>query len=100
MFETIKINQMELIKKPNQLSYGWSGDEVRTSLDLGRMKNAVVIHHSYKYKNYFRIGLASFFPFTDEIYDKKYESLEEAKNEATKYILDWFSETNLALKNY
>tara|TARA_B110000503_G_scaffold133458_1_gene211010 strand:+ start:479 stop:754 length:276 start_codon:yes stop_codon:yes gene_type:complete len=91
---------MELIKKPNQLSYGWSNEKYRTFLHLGKMKNAVVIHHSYINQHYFKIGVASFFPFTDEIYDKKYESLEEAKNEATKYILDWFSETNLALKNY
>lgn len=91
---------MELVKNVNQLPYGWSEDKYRTFLHLGRMKNAVVIHHSYINQNYFKIGVASFFPFTDEIYDKKYESLEEAKKEATKYILDWFSETNLALKNY
>jgi|694.fasta_scaffold15663_3 hypothetical protein len=95
---------MELIEKPNQSSksstYSWVEDDYRFILHLGKMKNAVVIHSSYKYKDYFRIGVASFFPFTDEMYNKKYDSLEQAKQVASDYIMSWLNETNLALKNY
>ena len=79
-----------------ELVYGWKDEKYRTILNLGRMRNAVIIHHSY-IGNYFKIGEASFFPFNDEIYGAKYDSIEQAKNVASTYILEWFGETKIAL---
>jgi hypothetical protein len=97
----VNINEsksMELaVKSSNeQLFYGWKQDEYRTVLHLGKMRNAVVIHHSF-IGVYFKIGQASFFPFPDLILDKKYNTIEEAKNVATTYISEWLNDTNLAL---
>lgn len=80
------------------MEYCWVNDRHRIVLHLGKMRNAVVIHESLTRGKYYKIGLASFFPFTDEIYKMKIETLEEAKLIASKYILDWLTETNLALK--
>ena len=90
---------MEIAVKSSdeQLFYGWKEDKYRTILHLGKMKNAVVIHHSY-IENFFKIGQASFFPFNDEIYHTKFNTKEEAKNVASAYILGWLTDTNLALK--
>lgn len=87
---------MELALKSNL--YGWKEKNCAYILNLGKIKKAVVIHRSYINSDYFRIGVGSFFPFPDEIYNTKYNSLEEAKKVASEYILDWLSETNLALK--
>ena len=89
---------MELALKSKSKLYGWKETSSAFVLDLGKIKRAVVIHRSYINQDYYRIGVGSFFPFTDEIYSTKYSSLEEAKKVASEYILDWLSETNLALK--
>lgn len=84
--------------KDEGISYGWVQEKYRVVLHLGKMKNAVVIHPSFN-GNYFKIGQASFFPFNDVIYNKKYITIDEAKSVASAYILDWLSDTNFAL-NY
>lgn len=98
--ESIKSLKDELIIRETKQSmeYCWVNDRHRIVLHLGKMRNAVVIHESITIGKYYKIGLASFFPFTDEIYKMKIETLEEAKLIASKYILDWLTETNLALK--
>lgn len=88
-----------IIRETKQsMEYCWVNDRHRIVLHLGKMRNAVVIHESTTIGKYYKIGLASFFPFTDEIYKMNIETLEEAKLIASKYILDWLTETNLALK--
>lgn len=86
-----------VIKSDTELFYGWEMEKYRCVLHLGKMRKAVVIHQSLGH-NYFKIGVASFFPFTDEIYNHKYSTIEEAKNVASTYISGWLNDTNLALK--
>ena len=87
-----------LVKSSNdRITYGWREEIYRIVLHLGKMKNAVVIHPSFN-GNFFKIGQASFFPFNDDIYNEKFTTIEEAKNVASIYILEWLKDTNLALK--
>jgi len=93
------INDELVVKSSSSVAnYGWREEKYRVILDLGTMKNAVVIHKSYV-GNFFKIGQASFFPFTDAIYSKKFTNLKDAKNVANTYILTWLQDTNFAL-NY
>ena len=86
-----------MLEKNNESIYGWVSEQYREVLHLGKMKKAVVIHHSYIQEKYFKIGQASFFPFPDEIYKKIFTSVEEAKKVASEYIMDWLNDTNSAL---
>lgn len=94
----MKTSEISVKSSVNDFMYGWIIEKNRIVLHLGKMKNAVVIHKSI-IGNYFKIGQASFFPFNDSIYNKKYMTIEEAKNVASIYILEWLNDTNLALKN-
>lgn len=85
------------VSEDSNLFYGWVNEKHRTVLHLGKMRKAVVIHHSY-IGDFFKIGVASFFPFNDLIYNTKYNTLEEAKKVASTYISGWLNDTNLALK--
>jgi hypothetical protein len=86
-----------MLAKNNQETYGWVSEQYRDVLHLGKMKKAVVIHHSYIQEKYFKIGQASFFPFPDEIYKTKFTTIEEAKKVASEYIMGWLNDTNSAL---
>lgn len=86
-----------MLAKNNQLSYGWITEEYREVLHLGKMKKAVVIHHSYIHEKYFKIGQASFFPFPEEMYKTKFATIDEAKKVASEYIMGWLNDTNMAL---
>ena len=86
-----------MLEKNNESIYGWVSEQYREVLHLGKMKKAVVIHHSYIQEKYFKIGQASFFPFPDEIYKTRFTSVEEAKKVASEYIMSWLNDTNLAL---
>lgn len=71
----------------------WKPDGLDFKADLGIMKNAIVVR-CCKEKlcdkdSFYQISLASHFPFTDEHYNKKFESYLEACETAESYILDW-----------
>ena len=92
----MKTSEVAVKSREKELDYGWVEEKYRIVLNLGKMKNALVIHPSFN-GNYFKIGQASFFPFNDEIYLEKFNSIEEAKIVASAYIIGWFSDTNFAL---
>jgi hypothetical protein len=94
----MKTSEISVKSGINHINYGWVEEKYRIVLHLGKMKNAVVIHQSMN-GNYLKIGQASFFPFNDAIYNEKYMTIQEAKNVASAYILEWLNDTNLALKN-
>jgi hypothetical protein len=92
----MKTSEVSVKSKKNELEYGWVEEKYRIVLHLGKMKNAVVIHPSFN-GNFFKIGQSSFFPFNNEIYLEKFNSIEEAKIVASAYIMSWFSDTNFVL---
>jgi hypothetical protein len=71
----------------------WKPDGLDFKADLGIMKNAIVVR-CCKEKlcdkdSFYQISLASHFPFTEELYNKKFDSYLEACETAENYIMDW-----------
>jgi hypothetical protein len=73
--------------------YGWFRTGTTVYLNLGKMKKAIVIRTTFQSPYKYFISNGSYFPFTDEIYEARFDSKEEAKEVATRYLTDWFGET-------
>lgn len=71
----------------------WKSDGLDFKADLGIMKNAIVVRCCKEKlcdkESFYSISLASHFPFTDEHYNKKFDSYIDACETAENYIMDW-----------
>lgn len=94
-----KSNEVKFISVNNKPPfYGWFKMGCDAYCNLGQMKKAVVVRLSISKQKYF-IANSSYFPFTNEIYDARYDTLEEAVKVANNVIVKWLGETyeNLGL---
>ncbi len=73
----------------NELKHFWrqSGTDYRA--DLGIMKNAIVVRCCIDVNAFYCIGHASFFPFTNEQYDRRFESHLECCEFAEGIVISW-----------
>lgn len=71
----------------------WKSDGLDFKADLGIMKNAIVVRCCKEKlcdkEAFYRISLASHFPFTEEHYNKRFGSYIDACETAENYIMDW-----------
>lgn len=91
----------EIISKKNRDKtdgdYYWEiVDGCDAYLHLGQIRKAVVIRKSLKYK-YF-ISMAGYFPVTNEMYDKRFDTLSDAIKYANEFIKGWLEQTYKALE--
>jgi hypothetical protein len=84
----------ELILKNN--SFGWRSQKNYTCLDLGTMKNAIVIKQE-EIGSKFLISLRSHFPFLEEHYKLRFDTIKLAMDYATDYLVSWIEELNKQL---
>ncbi len=79
-----------------QLKPFWRQDGLDFIADLGSMTKAVVIRACstsfFGGKLFYAIGEASYFPFTKELYEKKFDTHFEACEAAEQFIIDWLKE--------
>lgn len=96
----------ELIKVDNNLQENnnitWENNGEDFILNLGTMRKAVVIRgylnqitgglkvFSIRNPEYFSISVASFFPFSDNDYERKFSTPDECKEYAILKIREWF----------
>lgn len=59
---------------------------------LGVMRKAIIIRKTILPKNKYIISPASFFPFPEEYYSKKFDTKEEAISVASEYFRNWFTD--------
>lgn len=76
--------------------FGWRETDRYTILDLGTMPKAIVIKKQ-EGGSLFLISLRSYFSFPDSFYRERFETQEEAKEYACKYLLEWVGELNKQL---
>lgn len=71
----------------------WKSDGLDFKANLGIIENAIVVRYCKEKlcdkDSFYQISVASHFPFTDEYYNKKFDSYLEACETAETYILDW-----------
>jgi len=71
----------------------WKSDGLDFRADLGIMKNAIVVRcckeKLWDKESFYSISIASHFPFTEEHYNKRFDSYIEACETAEDYIMDW-----------
>jgi hypothetical protein len=77
-------------------SFGWRNDRNYTCLDLGTMKNAIVIKKE-EIGDRFLISLRSHFPFPEEYYNYRFDVIEMAISSSTNYLINWVEELNKQL---
>lgn len=99
MSELELIQSLTVIQKGGDAPYyGWyisGGDYI---LNLGKMKKAIVVQAIFG-KPYFTVAIRSYFPFPQEMYDKHFDTREEAIKESSEYVANWLGESikNLGL---
>lgn len=71
----------------------WKSDGLDFRADLGIMKNAIVVRcckeKLWDKESFYSISIASHFPFTEEHYNKRFDSYIDACETAENYIMDW-----------
>jgi hypothetical protein len=93
MSELSEIKYLSKIVTGNKVPYyGWYSNGNDYFLNLGKMKKAIVIQ-SIIGKTYYTIAIRSYFPFPQELHDKKFNSYTDAIEVASKYIADWLEES-------
>jgi hypothetical protein len=81
-----------LPKKNVQRFYWEHNGENESIAHLGVMRKAIVIRKTFLSKNKYIISPASFFPFPEKLYCKRFETKEEAINIASEYFRSWFTD--------
>ena len=73
--------------------FGWEHNGENESIaHLGVMRKAIVIRKTIIPYNKYIISPASFFPFPEVLYNKKFNTKDEAINVASQYFRDWFTD--------
>jgi hypothetical protein len=72
--------------------YGWYKAGCDAFLNLGEMKKAVVIRKSLEGSGYF-ISTGSYYPFKNEVYNARFDRIDNAMELASEIIGSWFSES-------
>lgn len=86
---------MSSLQKQNQSDGVWIKDGHDYILHLGTMRKAVVISGCSERSvfaaspDFYSISLRSYFPFSDEDYNKRFSTANEAKNHAVNRIREW-----------
>lgn len=84
-----QIQKKAEIQKPEKIF--WREDLYDFILDLGTMKKAVVVANYLGLGgSYYSISPRSYFPFSDENYDKRFKNPEHCKEYAISILKDWF----------
>jgi predicted phosphohydrolase len=96
--ELIKVNNN--LQENNNITWETHGEDV--ILNLGTMRKAIVIRgylnqktgglkvFSVRNPDYFSISVSSFFPFSDNDYERKFNNSYECKEYAISKIREWF----------
>lgn len=84
----------EYTNKP-KLNFGWQITSTDAILNLGAMKNAVVIRKSIHGSIF--ISEASFFWFPNEYYKMRFNDMEKAVKVANNHVKKWLESCNDAL---
>ncbi len=82
-----------LLPSKIKLKKFWKPDGLDFRADLGTMENAIVVRCCKEKlcdkESFYQISNASYFPFTDEYYNRRFNSYIDACELAEVYILDW-----------
>jgi len=78
-----------------KLSSNWRQDGADFICDLGSMKKAIIVRRFtndiHLMNTYYAIAQASYFPFTDEQYNTRFNNSQDACMLGENHIINWFN---------
>lgn len=91
-------NGVKFISGNNKPFYGWYKEGSDAICNLGQMRKAVLVRKMLGIDKYY-ISEGSYYPFSRDVYEMRFDTLEEAVNIANNILVKWLSETykNLGL---